>query len=219
LKKNNIIITLVLFTSILTSCGQSDKQKQPANLGQQSPTKVGVRILNLDAALTLVPTPTPFPVISTFTPIKIPTATIEISQNLDSSKQIPTKTPACTNRATFLAHLTISDNTALEAGQQFAKLWRLQNTGTCTWTTGYSLRFYSGESLNGPEEIFLPNQVRPGESIDLRADLVAPNNMNTYVGNWILSDEAGELFGVGDDSNQPISVVIQVKPTPKPSPG
>jgi hypothetical protein len=219
LKKNIFILALLFFTVIIASCGQSDDLKKPANSEQENPTAVVVRILNLDAALTLVPTPTPLPVLVTFTPLKIPTATIEISQSWNTSKPNPTKTPACTNRATFLAHLTISDNTALEAGQQFAKIWRVLNSGTCVWTTGYSLSFYSGDSLDGPKQIFLPNMVSPGETIDLRADLVAPNNMNTYVGNWVLSDESGELFGVGDDSNQPISVKIQVKPTQRPTPG
>jgi hypothetical protein len=121
--------------------------------------------------------------------------------------------------AEFVRHLTVSDNTQLEGGQPFAKIWQVKNTGTCTWDTGYSLRFFSGELMGGPNEVALSYPVAPGETMDLRVDLIAPLGMASYAGYWVLSDPQGNQFGFGQTADQPIGVVIMVKPTPKPTPG
>lgn len=73
--------------------------------------------------------------------------------------------------------------------------------------------------MNGTPILEFPENVPPGGTIDLKVNLIAPFNMATHTGNWVLSDPSGAMFGVGDQGNQPITVVIQVKPTPKPSPG
>jgi hypothetical protein len=71
------------------------------------------------------------------------------------------------------------DNAALDAGQSFAKIWRIKNTGTCVWSTGYTLAFYSGEQMSGQPSIPLVSVVQPGDTIDLRVDLVAPLNQTS----------------------------------------
>jgi hypothetical protein len=128
-------------------------------------------------------------------------------------------TRSCTNRAELIKHLNIFDNAALDAGQDFAKLWRIKNTGTCVWTTDYALAFYSGEQMGGQSSTPLPAVVQPGETVDLRVDLVAPLNQTSYTGNWVLQDASGNTFGVGELGNQSISVTILVKPTPMPTSG
>jgi hypothetical protein len=119
----------------------------------------------------------------------------------------------------LIKHLNILDNAALDAGQDFAKIWRIKNTGTCVWTTNYALAFYSGEQMGGQSSTPLPAVVQPGETVDLRVDLVAPLNQTSYTGNWVLQDASGNTFGVGELGNQSISVTILVKPTPMPTSG
>ena len=181
------------------------------------PTRVVVRILNLDLALTALPTQTPFHPSATPESVILPSATplpALVSQNAALSP-----TQSCFNRAEFVKHLSISDNTALEAGQSFMKVWRIKNTGTCTWTTDYILVFFSGDEMGAPHSNSLPHPVVPGETIDLQVSMTAPLNAITVTGNWVLQDARGNIFGFGETADRPIEVTIYVKPTPKPTPG
>ena len=201
----------------LTACAESGVIA-PENQNP-GPTPIVVRILNLDAVSIAIPTPTLVVLPPVATPALIPTPTATSIAPSSPAEPQSSPSPTCINQAEFIRHLTVSDNTQLEAGQAFAKIWQVKNVGTCPWDTGYSLKFFSGESMSGPTEIALPHEVAPGETIDLRVDLIAPLEMASYAGYWVLSDSQGNQFGFGQTADQPIGVVITVKPTPKPSPG
>jgi hypothetical protein len=188
-----------------------------ANGITSTPTRIVVRILDLDVALTALPTSVPAPSPLPPTPVILPSATSAPLSPSHTATVIPTQ--ACTNRAEFVKHLTITDNTALEPGQVFMKQWRIKNIGTCVWSIEYSLIFYSGESMGGPSFIALPKPVQPGETIDLQVPMIAPLNNVTYTGNWVLKDALGNMFGFGEMGDRPIEVTIFVKPTPHPTPG
>ena len=64
-----------------------------------------------------------------------------------------------------------------------------------------ALYFESGDALGGPASLDLTTEeVKPGESIDVSVDLVAPFETGTYQGNWKLRNVKGTGFGVGDSS-------------------
>jgi len=144
-------------------------------------------------------------------------ATLEIVEQIIEQPPLPTIvtgqgtiTPSCTNRAEFVKNLTISDRTALGPEQTFAKVWRLKNVGTCTWTTAYSIAFYNGDVMGDTLMAFLPQTVHPGEALDLRLDLISPALPSLYTGFWLLKDEIGQQFGVGPQADQPLVVAIIV---------
>jgi hypothetical protein len=112
----------------------------------------------------------------------------------------------CTNIASFVADLTIPDDTEITAGESFTKTWQLYNNGDCTWGPSYSLVFVSGEQMDAPESTPLP-VVEPGSTVDLSLLMVAPAESGDYRGDWQLRDPNGLLFGPGDD---PIWVQIVV---------
>jgi hypothetical protein len=177
-----------------------------------------VRILDLDAAqaapasATFSPLPPTLPAGETQLPPLTPTA--------GSSDTIQTTlAPPCDNKVDFIKHLTISDNTSIKGGEPFTKMWQVLNSGTCPWTTDYSLRFFSGDSMGGSEKILLTQTVAPGEMLDIRLNLIAPLEISTYTGHWVLSDPNDQVFGIGADGKQPLAVTIQVQPTARPSPG
>jgi Ig-like domain from next to BRCA1 gene len=210
------LIRFLFYFSVLTACssqGQvsAGKSKNPnPGLPQAAANNLVSQSIQLDLPTqTLLSQPnTPQPVI-----IQSP------APSQAAQAESPQSTASCTNQAELIKHLNILDNTAVDPGQTFAKLWRLQNTGTCVWTTDYSLAFYSGEQMGGQPSIPLPTVVQPGEMVDLRVDLVAPVNHASFTGNWVLQDASGNIFGVGDSGNQSISISIQVKPTPMPTAG
>ena len=128
----------------------------------------------------------------------------------------PWPTPTCTDEATFIKDVTIPDGTRLEAGESFSKTWRIRNSGSCTWSEGYSLIFISGYSLGGLTNVPLKGDVQSGDVVDLTVNLQSPVSNGSYKGFWMLRNSNGELFGVGDYANSPLWVMINVGPDPDP---
>jgi hypothetical protein len=126
----------------------------------------------------------------------------------------PTFTPlptlnAC-DRAKFIKDVTVPDGTHFPPGASFTKTWRLQNAGSCTWTTAYSLVFVSGDRMSGPTSQALTSTVAPGQTIDVSVKLVAPSTPGSYAGSWMLRNSAGLIFGIGEAANAPFWVKITV---------
>lgn len=217
-----ILIFSVLCLFLVNACSSQYPSSNPLieTKGSNSPTPVVVRILDLD---TISKTLTPLES-STFTPVVVAT-----QQVVSTPTQVPptqTQSPlvtsvssqsSCTNQAKFIRNLTINDNTALEGGISFAKIWRIENVGTCTWSMSYSLVFSGGETMGGSLSTSLSQEVKPGEIIDLRLNLISPLYAQPYTGNWLLQDAAGNLFGIGEQFNLPLSVTIVVKPPVTPN--
>jgi len=115
------------------------------------------------------------------------------------------------DRASFVADVTIPDGTAMAGGTPFTKTWRLQNAGTCTWTTSYRLVFSGGDYMGAAASAFnLPTSVAPGASIDLSVNLTAPITAGNYIGYWKLRNAYGTDFGVGASGTSPFLVNINV---------
>ena len=123
----------------------------------------------------------------------------------------PTPGPAsCTDRANFIADVTIPDGTLFAPNAPFVKTWRLKNSGTCTWTTSYALLFSSGSQMGGPSPAFLPSKVVPGQTVDVSINLTAPNAGGQFVGYWMLRNASNVPFGIGVDAKHSFWVEINV---------
>jgi len=116
---------------------------------------------------------------------------------------------SCRDEALFVADVTIPDGTVLAAGEAFEKTWRLQNTGSCTWGPDYSLVFAGGDSMSGPERLPLTQVVKPGETLDVSVQLVAPAAAGVYRSDWQLRSGDGYRFGSGGES--PFYAQIEVE--------
>jgi hypothetical protein len=125
--------------------------------------------------------------------------------------QTLTATPIC-NRALPGSPIDISipDGTIMVPGKVFSKTWRLQNAGSCQWTTRYSAVYFSGDLLGASRINPFSGPVQPGQTVDITVDMVAPLDSGTYQGNWELSDPQGKLFGLGPNGNAPFWVRISV---------
>lgn len=133
----------------------------------------------------------------------------------------PSATPPCDQAAAGNPiDVSIPDDSEIMPGQSFTKIWRLQNTGTCTWTTDYAVRFFYGAQMSAPEAIPLRQAVAPGQTIEIAVDMVAPQSPGIHQGNWKLRNSTGQLFGIGPNGDAPFWVRINVmKPfTSSPSP-
>jgi len=143
-------------------------------------------------------------------PEATPATIEEPTPTATTAVQAPTATPeACTDRAAFVSE-TILDGTVFKPGTAFTKTWTLRNAGTCTWTPRYALSFYDGEQMAGPNHVPLTKQVQPGENITFNVDLTAPSQPGTYRGRWMVMNEQGVLFGLGEQGNTAFWVAIVV---------
>jgi uncharacterized repeat protein (TIGR01451 family) len=115
------------------------------------------------------------------------------------------------DKAGFVADVTIPDGTAMAGGTPFTKTWRLQNVGTCTWTTSYRLVFAGGDYMGVSASAFnLPTSVAPGGTIDLSVNMTAPISAGNFIGYWKLRNASGTDFGVGASGTSAFLVNINV---------
>lgn len=150
------------------------------------------------------------------TPHREPTATIPgPGSELPTIAVQSTPSPACVNRASFVADLTVQDNTVIPAGAAFTKAWRLRNEGTCAWTSNYQVVFVGGDGMGGQHEIPLRVVVMPGERLDLDIDLTAPEQPGAYQGFWKFRAPEGGYFGVGASGDVAfwVKIVVPAAPT------
>jgi len=102
-------------------------------------------------------------------------------------------TGACDSSA-FVSDVTIPDNTVIDPGKKFTKTWNLQNNGTCTWGSGYSLQFDSGDQMGGGTT-GVTGSIGPGSTATISVQMVAPTSKGTYKGVWRMHNAAGVAFG------------------------
>jgi len=108
----------------------------------------------------------------------------------------PAAAAAC-DAAQFVVDATIPDGTVVAPGSSLYKTWRLQNTGTCTWSTSYAIVFYGGTKMGAPSVVYLPTSVAPGATVDVSVNMTAPSISGHYRGYWMLRNASNVLFGVG----------------------
>ncbi|MCC6299469.1 MAG: hypothetical protein IT314_09225 [Anaerolineales bacterium] len=121
---------------------------------------------------------------------------------------------ACTDKAQFIADVTVPDGTRFDPGAAFTKNWRLRNVGTCTWTTSYALVFDSGEKMSAVASSNFANSIAPGQVIDVTINMTAPSAPGHYIGYWKFKNAQGALFGIGATANKAWWVEINVVGSP-----
>jgi len=173
----------------------------------------------LSACGTQAPQVTETPIVAPPT-IALPATNPAVETDAPVTDDAPTPTPTevppdnppdCVNKAAFVSDITIPDNTEVNTGEAFTKTWRIQNTGTCIWWSGYTLSHYSDESMSAPNSVPLP-RTNPGETADISVDLVAPSVAGTYRGNFVVKNAADLIMQVDNDSR--LWLIINVKSAP-----
>jgi len=204
-----LLMFSIPFLLILSACG-----------GQAASTQTSPEVIYTSAAQTVAAqltetaiswTPTP-EVTATYTPAT-PAATLE-GANTPSSLETPTSIlftpfpspttfapstpsgPLCDD-SLFLGDTTIPDGTKMKPGEQFYKIWRLKNTGVCTWDDGYMLAFAYGDPMGG-QSFMITRKIdfaAPGDVKDYGIHFVAPTKPGTYTGCWRMMNDRGYYFG------------------------
>lgn len=210
----------------LAACSSSANSTKPANASSIQTMAAQTIIAQFtqeasatQAALTAMG-PTQTPIVVTSTPLPATATPLITDTPTRTVTPIPTATatpvPVPCDWAMYVKDVTYPDDSVVPAGEDFTKVWRLKNIGTCTWTTDYDIVFAGGDQMGGDKVIPLPATVRPGEWIDISVDLTAPTKKGTYQGFWKLRNSWGQTFGIGWDYNTSFWVKIRVKYTSTP---
>ncbi len=137
---------------------------------------------------------------------KTPEATTSPEQAVTATVALPSVTPAadlptvtmtpagCTLGASYVADVTIPDNTQVQPGASFRKVWRLRNSGTCDWEPGTQLGFVSGEAMTTTGVVPVP-ALAVGGTTDVGVTMIAPSTPGTYKSTWQMISPQGVKFG------------------------
>lgn len=211
-QSKQLIAILAGFVLLLSACnmpGAGGRQAQGAGAIYTAAAQT------MAAQLTQVSAPPASPVFfPTFTPQGTPGAQPLPTQPLPTSPpatQAPgtsvpatrapgtsTSVPLPCDRARFVRDVTIPDDSEMDPGESFVKTWRLENSGSCTWSTAYTLVFSGGDSLGAPASVNMPASVAPGQTVDVSISLKAPQDPGTYRAEFKLRNASNNTFGIGD---------------------
>lgn len=211
MRRTFIALSLVMLCLVLAACNlpKAGDASGPETAGTQA-------ALTVEAIRTTDPSPSPLPQETSTgstpaTASPLPTSTAPAQDTpVPQNTSAPSPTPPACDAADFGGDVTIPDGSIIPAGSKFVKTWRLKNTGTCTWTTAYSIVFVDGTSFGAPAATNLQVTVAPGDSAEISIELTAPNNNGDYRGNFKLRNPSGLVFGTGSNRTAPFYADIKV---------
>lgn len=186
MKKNWIIFLLIL---TLTACVKVSSEQLPT--ATPAPPLFVTSTLPPTKQALVVPTRIP------------PTSTPEAATTGTAAATSPA---SCRDSAVLVEDVTYPDNTRVNAGDKFTKTWKLQNTGTCTWS-GYTVAFVDGDRMGSPDSVPVPET--PAKStVEVSVELTAPFTDKVSRGNFRLLNTAGETVQMGAESIFWVQVVV-----------
>jgi hypothetical protein len=158
----------------------------------------------------------------TYTPIvqalrATPTSTLQPTLTLSPTERVfptvgstTTKTTVPCDLVTFVEDVNFPDGSEIPVNTVFTKTWRLQNIGSCTWTTDYAVVFFTGDSMDSPRAVPLVENVAPGQFANISVNMVAPAVPGDYTGYWKLRNAEGILLNLVEGG--PFFLKIKVIP-------
>ncbi len=211
--KKTWLFILIILALTLTACGGKTATEaeatavDPAAIFTSAAATVAAQLT--ETAIAFSPTPEP----ATATSTSLPTATlVQLTTPLPNLTAtllpgLPTATlsipptpggPICDEmKYGSPVDVTIPDGTVMEPGEDFYKIWRIYNTGVCTWDDGYQLVVLSGTaSLDSPQPAWeVTDSIAPGEVVDIGVHLTAPLAEGEVQNCFIMQNDRGVYFG------------------------
>ena len=187
--KTILIAGMITMLLALSACGSGT---------QATPTPTGVSIASVytSVAQTMTEQAAASTPTDTLMPSDTPTMemTPTITPTLSTIMPIATSVSGQCDNSAYVSDVSFPDNTEVLPGQTMVKTWKVQNTGSCTWNTNYSLVFLDGTQMGGASTNITAS-VDSGYQINVSVTLTAPTTTGTYTSRWILANAGGTNFG------------------------
>lgn len=104
--------------------------------------------------------------------------------------------------ASYVADVTVADNTRFDKNKDFTKTWKVRNSGSCAWEADTEIAFVSGAQLGASSPVKV-GALAGGQSVDVSVPMNSGDKDGAYTGIWRLRNKDGAF---GDQ----LSVVIKV---------
>jgi hypothetical protein len=199
-KAKSLWLLLAGLLLVLAACGPS----QPVATQTVDPNAVftaAAQTANAKMTEMAALSPSAAPATATAT-LSTPTATSATASATTPSPAAATSTTSSTGGSSaqgdssqYVSDVSVPDGTNFNANEAFTKTWKLQNMGTTTWTTAYKLVHVDGNAMTSSTSVPLPNEVGPGQTVDISVNMTAPASSGNYKGYWRLSNAQGTPFG------------------------
>lgn len=189
-----IISSLLGISMVFASCGPKV---------EPTPT-VDPNVIMTEVAMTvqaevtqnalLTPSPTaPLPPTATVPPA--PTQQLPVAPTLPSSGLAPTLPSTSADNATWIADVTVPDDTVFWKNETFTKTWKIENSGTTTWDSTYKLVYVDGPILSEQLIVSIVDPVKPKNQVELSVPMKAPATLGTVTNYWRMMNDKGQFFG------------------------
>ncbi len=189
---NKPILLLTLLGLFFTACGPREPTEPTPDVSVIHTIAAQTVIAEFTQTAQAAPTATP-----EVTPTEEPTATPEAplpTAKVATDLNGASPTPLPCDDSIFITDITVPDDTEMAPGQDFVKTWKIKNTGTCTWGTGYSVIYAYGEKMSGVAEP-LTSAVAPGEEVEVSVRFKAPDKAGQYPSTWRMANANKSPFG------------------------
>jgi hypothetical protein len=208
-KMQTIWIIVCVAALILSACSAPSRETPTATQDAQAVFTAAAQTANARITENAAQPPSPTPAPPTDTPAP-PTNTLAPTQPLTPTATLAPTASAGTDSAVYVTDVTIPDGTTFQPGDTFKKTWQIKNAGTSTWTTAYRLAYVAGDQMGGPASVPVPNEVGPGQTVNISVDLKAPADSGEYTGYWRMMNANGKLF----DSSVYVKISVSGSGTP-----
>jgi hypothetical protein len=190
------ILPLIFITSLLYACGSAEPAEPTVDVNAIHTAAAQTVMAEFTQTAKAIP-PTPEATATEAftatpeTPLPTETPTVPVDAFGATLTPIPCDD---SNYSPSTVDVTYPDDSEVAPAQDFVKTWKIKNTGTCVWGTGYSIIFAFGEKMSGVAEP-LPAAVAPGEEVEISVRFQAPANAGQYSSTWRMANANNSPFG------------------------
>jgi Ig-like domain-containing protein len=184
---------LIIGALLLSACGANEPSLTPTlafSADEIRTQAVGTFSADLTATAFAAPTNTP---VATLTAAPTIAALATSTGGIALGSTAPVATASCYGLS-FVSDVSVPDNTPVTPGQSFTKTWKVKNSGSCAWDSGFKFAFTGGEAMGGTT-FTVPSSIAAGAVTDISVPMTAPNKTGTLRGNWRMSTASGQFFG------------------------
>jgi hypothetical protein len=194
--KPKYLALLLISGLLLSACGASTTTPEPtpdvAAVRTSAASTVVSRFTLTAAAFTPTPQPTPT---DTTVPepedTATPTATVPVVAVVTNAEG--TQVELC-DSLSYVADVTVPDDTVMSPGQDFVKTWRIKNTGACPWGAGYVLAYAGYSNQMSGKFVALTEVIQPGQEVEVSVQFKAPTAAGEYLSAWTMRNPQGVTF-------------------------
>ena len=194
MKKNKyLLISILLVISVMIAACGPKEEPVPTVDPNAIMTQVAQTVqAEVTQKALLTPSPTvPLPPTATIPPV--PTLPLPVAPTTQASQ--PTLPALSPDNATWIADVTVTDNTVFWKNETFTKTWKIENSGTTTWDSTYKLVYVDGPILGETLIVSITNPVKPKNQIEISVPMKAPTTLGTITNYWRMMNGKGQFFG------------------------